>query len=421
MKYAKYFEERYAFLREWGFVFSVDPYNHERPCYKNRYGEIILWVKSGVDETELYIQINGRKITFNLSTEYEAIFQKKPSLLPRHEIFKRVFTYHAKEFGRFLELRVIKDDLEFVKENTPASFKSFEAERNPLALQYKKYASFGIAISYFIAIILMIIPQKMTSIAFDCIMLVLLLVGNALTCTLAKRMPRAAKIIFISYPAIMILPTLVFSRRVDLIICIALSVISLSYVIYCGILYAKEKEDKVALGFSLLTLVQPFMFSFTESFALSRDLHFINYGRFTLLFVIGAIVSLIVATVFVYKTGILDDIRKGNSKDQNIGKAIATFMLSLTIFLLTPYFMLQNINYTFDSSIGEAVSYTVVDKDSRHSGRSGRRYYLYIIKDGKQESISVSSSAYDRFNVGDNISFEIHPGALGMEYYEYVE
>ena len=421
MKYAKLFKDQYAFLREWGFVFSTDPYNSERPCYKNRYGEIILWVKSGTSETELYLQMNGRKITFDLAAEYEYIFKRKPTLLPKHEIFRRVFTYHAENYGKFLELCIIKDDYAFLEENSPAPTESFTADRNPLAVQYKKYISYGIAISYFLAIILMIIPTRITNAALGLIMFILLLAGNALTCILTKEMQKMAKIIFISYPIVMIFPTMAFSRRVDLAICIALSLISLSYVIYHIILYVKKKEDKSALGFSLLTYIEPFLILLIESFALNRDLHFIDYGRFTPLFIVGAVVSLIVTAVFVRKTEVLENIRKGNSKDQNIGKLLAAFLLSLTIFLLTPYFMLQNINYTFDDSEGEVVSYTVIEKESRHAGRSGRNYYLHIIKDGKQESISVSSAAYNKFDIGDKISFEIHSGALEMEYYEYVE
>ena len=38
------FKNDYKFLEDYGFCFTVDPHNSNRPCYKNRYGEIIYWV-----------------------------------------------------------------------------------------------------------------------------------------------------------------------------------------------------------------------------------------------------------------------------------------------------------------------------------------------------------------------------------------
>lgn len=40
--YALKFKNDYKFLEDYGFCFTVDPHNSNRPCYKNRYGEIIL-------------------------------------------------------------------------------------------------------------------------------------------------------------------------------------------------------------------------------------------------------------------------------------------------------------------------------------------------------------------------------------------
>ena len=34
------FKKEFSFLEEYGFVFSIDPCNPNRPCYKNNYGEI---------------------------------------------------------------------------------------------------------------------------------------------------------------------------------------------------------------------------------------------------------------------------------------------------------------------------------------------------------------------------------------------
>ena len=51
------FKNDFKFLEEYGFVFSVDPCNPNRPCYKNNHGEIILWIQtnSGIfSTTEIY-------------------------------------------------------------------------------------------------------------------------------------------------------------------------------------------------------------------------------------------------------------------------------------------------------------------------------------------------------------------------------
>ena len=85
------FKNDFKFLEEYGFVFSVDPCNPNRPCYKNNHGEIILWIqtKSGIfSPTEIYYQINGWKYTINLEEEYKKIFKK--TTLFKNKIKKQV-------------------------------------------------------------------------------------------------------------------------------------------------------------------------------------------------------------------------------------------------------------------------------------------------------------------------------------------
>ena len=60
-------------------------------------------------------------------------------------------------------------------------------------------------------------------------------------------------------------------------------------------------------------------------------------------------------------------------------------------------------------------------KSTRHGGKGGQNYYFTLSKDGINESVSVDKATYQKYDIGDTIHTRLHSGALGMEYYEYVE
>ena len=83
------FKKEFSFLEEYGFVFSIDPCNPNRPCYKNNYGEIIYWIdsNSGIGwNTEIYYQINGWKYSIDVEEEYRKIFRKNTFLKDKIKI-----------------------------------------------------------------------------------------------------------------------------------------------------------------------------------------------------------------------------------------------------------------------------------------------------------------------------------------------
>ena len=85
------FKKEFKFLEEYGFVFSIDPCNPNRPCYKNNYGEIVYWIdsNSGIGwETEIYYQINGWKYSIDIKEEYKKIFKKNTFLKDKTKLFK---------------------------------------------------------------------------------------------------------------------------------------------------------------------------------------------------------------------------------------------------------------------------------------------------------------------------------------------
>ena len=44
------FKSKYSFLEDYGFVLANDSCNPDRLCYKNKFGEIVLWTKNKKDE-----------------------------------------------------------------------------------------------------------------------------------------------------------------------------------------------------------------------------------------------------------------------------------------------------------------------------------------------------------------------------------
>ena len=64
------FKEKFRFLEEYGFVFAVDPFNKERPCYKNLQGEIIMWFQRGFDK-EIYVQVPSKEVSKTLTLNYD--------------------------------------------------------------------------------------------------------------------------------------------------------------------------------------------------------------------------------------------------------------------------------------------------------------------------------------------------------------
>ena len=75
--YIKEFKKKYKFLEKYGFILAIDPCNPDRLCYKNSFGEIVLWVNDELGPLppyKLYIQINGWKKEVDVIEEYNITF-----------------------------------------------------------------------------------------------------------------------------------------------------------------------------------------------------------------------------------------------------------------------------------------------------------------------------------------------------------
>ena len=106
------FKNDFKFLEAYGFVFSSDPCNPNRPCYKNNHGEIVLWIESssGIGwVTEIYYQINGWKYTVDVKEEYKKVFSKNPLLKNKIAVFKDLFEFLVCSTGKFYNLQIDKN------------------------------------------------------------------------------------------------------------------------------------------------------------------------------------------------------------------------------------------------------------------------------------------------------------------------
>lgn len=421
-KYAEIFKEKYSFLEEYGFIFSSDPFNPERPCYKNLYGQIVVWFihNSGLySPLELYVQINGWKKTINLKEEYKKYIGKSTLFKPMEVLFKELFEYKIKNDGEFYGIKVNKISGYSTKDETPLD--SFNAYYNPLDQRKKTIKLLVpiivIGVLFILQTILGIAINDMKTlesmfIAKNIIYGSMIIVCLLVTILLRKKLDFIPKVLFNLYPLVCLLTIYLFEKRTDFFVCfLSLGIcllVSLIYVIF----YLIKKDGDFLLDGTLVS-IYPFFVLFTKSFILNSYLFF-NDDKLGIFMIIGLCVSLITLIVAIIK------IKDRNDKKEYVGKLCAAFFIPIILVGILPFVYFQTLNYTFDKSIGTAHSYLVVDKYTRHGGRSGPNYSLVIIKDGKREDISVSRHLYELYNEGSRISFEKHNGFLNSEYYEYV-
>lgn len=424
--YAEKFKNDYQFLKKYGFVFSRDPFNDERPCYKNRYGEIILWTQSGsVYGAELYIQMNGRKQVINPKEEYESIFNEKPTFLPINKIFEKIFEYHVKEYGRFHDLYIIKNDPSFICDNEEADTESFSAERNPLNTAFMRYLNTGLCVLLFAALFLFGISKAVKAQnvidIFRTAALCSLILSSICIALIIKGLPLSAKILLIVSPAAFILPIYLFATRVDYIIYFVILTVNFIYATYYLIKNSAKENLKSRLGTSIFMVTVPFIIGLFKTIELNTRLFFFKDTAIVPALVIGAIVSALITLGFAMINKTSEKIKSEHSKKEEIGKVIAVLSLSIALLSFLPYFTIKNANYAFDTSEGVDTAFVIIDKSTRHGGKGGQNYSFTLSKDGINESVSVDKATYQKYDIGDTIHTRLHSGALGMEYYEYAE
>ena len=111
--YIKEFNKKYKFLEKYGFVLAVDPCNPDRLCYKNSFGEIVLWVNDKLGPLppyKLYIQINGWKTEVDVIEEYKNSISKVTIFKPFEKLVKELFEFRVNKTKEFFGLKVLGND-----------------------------------------------------------------------------------------------------------------------------------------------------------------------------------------------------------------------------------------------------------------------------------------------------------------------
>lgn len=104
MKYKNKFVKTFSFLENYGFILSIDPQNGNRLCYKNDYGEIVMSNKMEDTlslNTEIYVQVKGRKNVIDVKTEYKNNLHKSTIGKSIVKMFEELFIYKIKQNRKF--------------------------------------------------------------------------------------------------------------------------------------------------------------------------------------------------------------------------------------------------------------------------------------------------------------------------------
>lgn len=404
--YAEKFKEDYKFLEKYGFCFTKDPHNAERPCYKNRYGEIILWINSV--SSFIYIQVNGWRKDINIKEDYKTIF-KKSTLKPLHVMFKELFVYLVKTTGKFYDLEVIPNDNYKLEE---VSVDEFMSDINPLNTKKSNiliWITFGLLFLFipFIIALQYIKDINVYNGVTVCIFL-LMLVFNIFITFSVKKFNVCSLLSMYAYPIMCMYLIYNETRRTDYICYQVYFWISLLYfVVYLFKYLLKHKKEDIlsailVLGFPLIVLI-------IKAFALQDFMFFEE--TFNMMFLIVAIILTIISACFYLC------FRKDRKQKGYVGAMFGLMICVFFICFITPLFTVNVINYSFDTSTGDVYRYKIVDKYTRHRRKSGVNYYIVIIKDGKEESLSVSAFTY--YDLESYIDLYRYDGFLGYQYYEY--
>lgn len=422
------FKKEFNFLEEYGFVFSKDPCNSNRPCYKNNYGEIICWINSysGMGwETEIYYQINGWKHSIDLEEEYKKIFRKNTFLRNKIKIFKELFEFLVNSTGTFYELGVDKNISDKLKSEEVTDLSVFK--NNEFLFNQR-----NTAITNNRGLLTLIILFFLEAFGYLCfyqwsksyevmnvvniIILGSIMINELLILILLrKNLHIISKLSFIIYAFVPLTLYFFFDRRVDYKIeIIFLCLMLISMIIHLIMYFFKKHTFYLVNG--IIPIIYPLFVNFAKTFILD-DYLFFNDDNLAMFIVMGLIIGLIVGgLVFILSK------KKGTFKE-SIALSFGIFVCTFIIVAMVPYFTIQNINYAFDTSNPNTYEFVVLDKEiiRGHGRYSSTNYYLIIQKAGKEEQLSVNKRVYFDFEINETIKLIKFDGFLNNTYYEYVE
>lgn len=425
--FSEKFKEDFQFLEQYGFVFDIDPYNEERLCYRNRFGEIILSFESYNDigyKEKVYVQINGWKKEIDLIQEYKKYIHKSTFLKSISKMFKELFIYFINRGQDFYGIKVLPKD--FDKQYETNSIDIFNTIYNPpLNMINNRIINrliFSIIILLFIQLGLMIVIKCVNDYTFYmilrtilCVSMFIILLNSIII--LKNKLWLISKIFMLLTPIILIILIYLFSKRIDYITYQILFILSIIYIIYISIskfINKKKNEDCIMNG--LLSTSYPIIVMFIKSFELDRY----TYGIEDI-----SLVTLIISVVIAFIGVIIFLVLYKNKKkiSNYIGGCCITFLCIFGLFIGLLYFAKQNINYALDTSTGIVEEYKIINKEKRRgTGKnSGTRYYLIIDINGSKEEVNVEKIIYDRYLEGEYIELSYHEGFLNDDYFEIIE
>ena len=422
------FKNDFKFLEEYGFVFSVDPCNPNRPCYKNNHGEIIFWIQtnSGLGATtEIYYQINGWKYTIDIEEEYKKIFKKFPLFKNKIKMFKELFEFLVLSSGCFYNLRIDKNISESLKNEEVSDLNIF---KNNEALFNLRNRAITNTTGLCLVLILFLI-SALGWIFFDeysksylvmniCNITVLIFVMISeilIYLLLRKSLHIGASLSLIIYAFVPLALYFFFDRRFDYRVeIIFLGFMICSLVIHFVIYLIKKDSYYLLNGF--IPLIYPLLISFVKTSILD-DYLFLSALKIGSYIAIGIIIGIIAGSIALLVS------RKNSSVKETFLLAFCVFCCFFIVSSFVPYLIVQNINYAFDNSIPIKHEYKVIDKRKSygHGRYSSDIYYLVIYVDGKKEELKVNKRVYSNFEINETIDLYMYKGFLNASYYEYVE
>ena len=399
-------------------VLSRDPMYVNRPCYKNRYGEIIVWTSGGNyshKRLEIYVQINGWKTLIDVNFEYKRIFKKLGLFVSLHKKLEMIFMYHVYNKLDFFGLKIDNNDQSInLLEESPASFIGLE---NPFTVNRLQSLKMVLVISsIFLPIIQLILLITCSYLGGYNEIFVLKNIINILTICLCFLMVVAIKNIHIITKVITLLSAIIyfellylFRYRLDILIVDIVFLLCLLYFIFWFIIaFVKKKSNSLVNG--IVPLIYPTCYLIYKTIELQEHIYFSDkMSNYYLLMGIGfSIICTLLFIIFGRKT----------SKKDFFCIAITVLMGSFLFAFGVPYLTSQNINYCLDKSIGEENKFYIYNKYVDRSGKNDS-YYLSIKIDNEYKNIEVPIYIYNEYNYGDYIIMYYHTGFAKIDYYEY--
>lgn len=422
--YLEDFKSKYSFLEDYGFVLSNDSCNPERLCYKNMYGEIVLWTKN--ERTafcirDFYVQINGWKTEIDVVADYKKYIGKNTLFKSFESMVKELFEFKVNTTKEFYGIKVYRNNYK-IYEKLPEESVVINDNYNPIKAVRKTKALIATIILSFVIMLTQMILVGVLNYAesFETVYVIktiiyslILMIGISVVILFREYFNIFSKVYLLIYPIILLILLNYFPRRVDYVIYICFFLFSL---FYAGVyLFRYKVMNKSGLSNGLVTCVYPIMIFIVKSFELNNDLFLfdLKIDVFAIVAFTLSIISIVLFCIF----------KKDKSNKKNfIGALVAIFCSVMLLTLVIPYMTIETINYTFDDSIGEVYEVSIINKQIGYStGRyTTRKYYITAIINGKEEQLTVESHIYYSYDINETIELVFHEGFLGYSYFEYV-